>query len=765
MLGMRCALEDAARLGEVAAPLDALEEGIAAGLVRARESPGRRDVTFVHPLMQAAVYQHLGPARRVRLHLAAAALASDEAAALRHRVAAAPTSDAELAADLERFAEKEAARGAWASAAAALVTAGRVSAAQADHERCLLGAVDAMLYAGDVAQAATLAEDVVGFERGAWRDCVLGFLAGLQSRPFEAERLLRSAWDLCSPEDDPALAATIARRTALHLLQRLRGEETVEWSRRALALSPPGDPAARSAELLPLGVGLGYAGRTAEGLDAVEGALSGDGDDSILTVRRARGWLRLVTDDVEGARRDLEEEADAAMRLGSFGVAAYALGHLGRADYAAGAWDDAVVHAERGLAIAVEFEHPILRSLCALAAVAVPAARGDWDVAERHVGEAAARAGDYEHSLVAAGLAAAQLATAQGDQRRRARGARPAGGDDGVRGTRRAGVLGVAGPLRRRARRAGGSTPPRTSSRPGGARARARRRSMIARLGRSAGGSSRPARGAEAAGAAFHAGLSALDGLAPAGRARAPRFAFGQAAPPPWPPPCGDPAPRRAHAAPRSSPPVRTASAARPRARGLRARADGARALDRDRLTPQERSVARLVASGLTNREVAAAHAQCAHDRVPPHAHLCEARRQVPYAARGADADRRRGGSRSTGGLTGISRSGRWNPVRTRRGSNGASVRHDAIHLRGGTACGRPRTTGRGTTMVAAVHDAVPSSPARVLVGLGGCVLVLQGAGEEAVQALRVRRVLEPMLAQAPPAGARRTTPTSSTRS
>jgi DNA-binding FadR family transcriptional regulator len=51
--------------------------------------------------------------------------------------------------------------------------------------------------------------------------------------------------------------------------------------------------------------------------------------------------------------------------------------------------------------------------------------------------------------------------------------------------------------------------------------------------------------------------------------------------------------------------------------------------------------------------------------------------------------------------------------------------------------------------MVAAVHDAVPSSPARVLVGLGGCVLVLRGAGEEAVQALRVRRVLEPMLAQA----------------
>ena len=50
---------------------------------------GLEAVSFVHPLVRAAVYGRLGRARLVVLHLAAAHLVDDEAAALRHRVIAA----------------------------------------------------------------------------------------------------------------------------------------------------------------------------------------------------------------------------------------------------------------------------------------------------------------------------------------------------------------------------------------------------------------------------------------------------------------------------------------------------------------------------------------------------------------------------------------------------------------------------------------------------------------------------------------------------
>ena len=55
------------------------------------------DVTFPHPLVQAAVYENVAPTSRVRLHRAAAELLDDAGAALRHRVAAATPPDPELA--------------------------------------------------------------------------------------------------------------------------------------------------------------------------------------------------------------------------------------------------------------------------------------------------------------------------------------------------------------------------------------------------------------------------------------------------------------------------------------------------------------------------------------------------------------------------------------------------------------------------------------------------------------------------------------------
>jgi ATP/maltotriose-dependent transcriptional regulator MalT len=418
VLGLRCSLATAARLASVDEPLQALEEASRAGLLQPRDAMlGEHGVAFPHPLVQAAVYHDLGPGRRAALHAAAAELAEDEATSLRHRVAAAPTVDPQLAQELETFAGREAARGAMASAAASLVAASRLGPTPAERQRRLLQAVSSMLLGGDRRQAAGFAEDIASFPGGPLRDRVLGELARLNDRPREAERWLRSAWEQCDPVTDPPLAATIALTNAIHYIARLDGQEAVEWGRRAVALAAPGD-AMRAVGEAVLATALAYAGRLPEGLATVESAVArtaatpGEGG---LVVKTIRGWLRLVEEDLTGARADLADDAPALLRAGLPEVVVFAYSWLAWVEYCIGAWDDAVVHAERAFAIAVELEHPFSWWLVPFAAVPVPAARGDWAVAERHARQAASHGSGYEPTIVTAGIARALLATARGD--------------------------------------------------------------------------------------------------------------------------------------------------------------------------------------------------------------------------------------------------------------------------------------------------------------------------------------------------------------
>jgi DNA-binding CsgD family transcriptional regulator len=609
VLGARCSLGVAARLAGVDDPLAALEEARKAGLLAELPRPGERRIGFSHPLVRAAVYHDLGPARRAALHAAAAGLVADQAVVLRHRVAAAPAEDAQLAVDLAGFAGREAARGAWTSAAAHLVTASRLSPTRSERERYLLQAISRMLFGGDRAQADAFAEEIAGFAGGPLRDTVLGHLATLRAQPREAERLLRSAWEQVDPATDRELAATIALRSAVHCTYRLRGQEAVDWSRRAIALAAPGDPMRSTAET-DLGVGLAYAGRLSEGLAALQSALArvaATPGESGLPLKTARGWLRLVADDLAGARADLVEAAALALRLESFAVAAWAFALLARADYHAGAWDDAVVHAERGLAVAVESDNPWVRPLLRWAAVAVPAARGDLTVAEEQAALVAVPAGDSEQNIAAAGLARAQLAAARGDHQGVLRALSPLLAIMPRQGIDEPGfwpwqdLYADALVSLGRVEEADAVLQPHETL-----AAERGRRLMLARLARVRGRLEGARGSAEAAEAAFLGGLGQLAPLpTPLERALL-ELAYGEllrrtgrrrAA--------GD----RLHSAQEElallgAEPYLARCNRELAACGLAAAEAGGR--DRARLTPQELSVARLAASGLSNREVAA---------------------------------------------------------------------------------------------------------------------------------------------------------------
>ena len=331
---------------------------------------------------------------------------------------AASPPDPTLAGELEKHARNKARVGAWAGAAWALVEASRLSADRTQRESLLLRAVDAMISAGDLLQAEAFVHEIEGSGPGAMREATLGYLAVLRGRRGDAEGLLQAAWKYCETTADAALGTTVAQRLALHGVGRLRGDEVVRWSRRAVELAVNDDPVLIEAEAL-LGLGLGWQGQVPEGLSAYESVLERlaktEGGPPHDRVRMAYGWLRLVTDDVVGAHTMLSQTAVAALRSGSVRIAVWAFVWSAHAGFAVGAWDEAAADADRAVSLLEETGHEWLRPLARRAAVLVPAARGEWSTANEHARAAESRPGDYELMIVAAGLAQAQLATAQGD--------------------------------------------------------------------------------------------------------------------------------------------------------------------------------------------------------------------------------------------------------------------------------------------------------------------------------------------------------------
>jgi ATP/maltotriose-dependent transcriptional regulator MalT len=193
------------------------------------------------------------------------------------------------------------------------------------------------------------------------------------------------------------LAAVIGQRMALHWLGRL--------SSAGLCRRPVDDTGMlhESTSQVPrmhevVLVALGHTGGGAR----AEGSV-------------ADGVLRAVVDDLPGARTQLSEATLTTGRPASCTHAVWAYVWLSRAEFLLGSWDRASVAAERAVTLLEESGHEWLRPLARWAAMSVPAARGDWRAAEEHVRLAGAQAGDYELMIVAGGLARAQLAAARSD--------------------------------------------------------------------------------------------------------------------------------------------------------------------------------------------------------------------------------------------------------------------------------------------------------------------------------------------------------------
>ncbi len=378
-------LADIAAVAGTAARAATLGEAERAGILLERETPSGWRVSFAHLLVRQAVYGDLGAERRRALHLRAAAIVEGEES-LAHRTAAAVGVDPELASDLDEAADKAATAGKLRLAAQYRRQAATVTGCGPERDERTLSSFELLVRAADVAQAEAARPMVEQLPVSARRDAALGYLALLAARPLDAQTLLRAAWDAHDPLADATGGAEAA--LGLGMLFGISGSftESTMWLDRALGSATGSEPwwdAARSMRAIPF-------------------TLSGEGDKALALFRdlpdRAamvpiaktdsvayRGMVKLWTGDLPGAIEDLGLAVNRIRAGLQVRFPGPPLAFLAEAEFRRGRWDDCQDHAELAVSLARDadryYDLPIVHS----AAARVPACRGDWAVAARHV--------------------------------------------------------------------------------------------------------------------------------------------------------------------------------------------------------------------------------------------------------------------------------------------------------------------------------------------------------------------------------------------
>jgi len=408
ILGKHAALADAAAVARLADPAAALDKAERAGLLVEQNTLADRMVAFPHLLIRQAVYHDLGAERRTRLHLHAAAIVGGQKA-LAHRVAAAAGPDAELAAELSAAAAAASAAGQLVLAARYLQQAGAVTPRGPDRDERALSAFELLVRAGDMAAADTARPVIEQLPASARRDTALGQFALLAACPGDAERLLRAAWDAHDPVHQPAVGGEAALGLGMLLTTSGAHAEADEWLDRALGSGTGSEPwydvasCVRSFTCMLSG--------------DVSRALSLFGDlpacPAMVPAARTdalafRGLARLFAGGLQAAAADL---ALAVSRISAGAQVRFpcrALAFLAGTEFRLGRWDDARSHAELAVALACDRDHVYDLALVHSTAVPVAACRGDWAAADGHA-QAAEQAA---HTF--GGLAAILAASARG---------------------------------------------------------------------------------------------------------------------------------------------------------------------------------------------------------------------------------------------------------------------------------------------------------------------------------------------------------------
>lgn len=416
VLGRRCRLETAALVTGLANPVSALQEAVEAGLLaETREGPAA-EISFTHALIQRAVYDDLGPARRRQIHSAVVPLVSP-LEALPHRVAAAYGPDAALATDLDAAARSANGHGHASEAASWYAQAAVASVEPPERSRRARRALELLVHAGEVTEADALLatfDDLASGPRHSGMIGELDLLAGRLGRG--KERLLR-VWRTHDRDAEPLVGARAAFFLAHTSVAEGELTEAIEWGERAVRSARADQPMRRRAEALS-GLLSILDGAGSDGLARLSFIASGASavplDEPELLLWR--GAANLLIDDVDGAIADLARAASRLDASGNSRGVSQCLCWLAAAEYERGDWDDSAFHAELAVKLAQDAGRVWEMCFGHAWAAAVSTARGDWPTATAHVESSreAAIILQARPALTASTLAGARLGLARG---------------------------------------------------------------------------------------------------------------------------------------------------------------------------------------------------------------------------------------------------------------------------------------------------------------------------------------------------------------
>jgi DNA-binding CsgD family transcriptional regulator/DNA replicative helicase MCM subunit Mcm2 (Cdc46/Mcm family) len=373
----------------------ALEAAEAAGLVVLSGS----GVEFRHPLVRAAIYHSATPSARRAVHRALAAAFRQIGDADRHawQLAAAAIATDQRAADaLEQAGLRAQARGGYGVAGRAFERAARLSLVPEQRAHRLEAAAEALWYAGQLDQAIEVLDDAHPLATTPHERADLHHLRGRietwRGNMPGASRLLIAEGEAIATINSEKAALMLADATfPLMGIGDCAGMLAI--TRRAQALAKGSRKAVQAYVSLSLGLALILSGKSAEGYPLVLQSRSDleDEDPSLLSSATSQfgSQTSIWVEDWGQARRTLQAAISSARtRSAPRMFLPYTLGCLSELDYRAGRWDEAAAEATEAVRLARETGQRSVLSFDLICLARVNAVRGDEQACRGNISEA-----------------------------------------------------------------------------------------------------------------------------------------------------------------------------------------------------------------------------------------------------------------------------------------------------------------------------------------------------------------------------------------
>ncbi|MEX2556460.1 MAG: AAA family ATPase [Actinomycetota bacterium] len=396
------AQEDSGSLGTVLralteARLDigSIEPAIEAGLLAVDGAA----IVFRHPLVRSVVHQTAAPEEIRRAHLALAAAVEDDDRRAWHLAAAAVGPDDAVSASLEEAARRALARGAAAAASAALRRAAELTTSDAERVRRFGAAARAAHRAGDMVLTERLIDETRALGSGA-DPAMLLLHADIRMRRGDvagAHGALRLDAGRFAERDPHAAAAMLLLASKMRVF-RFEAADAMREVEEALSLVPESEH-----DLVHIvSVGMtrtmaGHPGARDAVLSAMRAAIEHPhGHTHTLGI----GWPLIWLDEYEQARAFISRSVDIQRDGGHRAYLPQAVLPLAELDFRTGRWDLARLNATEALRLFEEVRQPTEAAVASAMLARVEAAAGDDEAARGHA--AVAEASEVRSGLCAA---------------------------------------------------------------------------------------------------------------------------------------------------------------------------------------------------------------------------------------------------------------------------------------------------------------------------------------------------------------------------